>query len=186
LTMRPCDAVSAPIPGVKHWQYQQNGTETEVLLTDSKMPMAEAMAHFDIIVNATLQNTDNPQMYVRNTELENLRNGTLIVDVSCDEAMGFEFAKPTSFEEPTFWANKEKNILYYAVDHSPTFLWNSATFSISQALLPHLENVMRGPDGWNASETIRRSIEIQDGVILNEKILRFQNRNEEYPHLLQK
>ena len=184
LTMRPCDAVSAPIPGVKHWQYQQNGTETEVILTDSTMPMAEAMGHFDIIVNATLQDTDNPQMYVRSNEMPQLRKGTLIVDVSCDEGMGFEFAKPTSFKEPTFWANQERNILYYAVDHSPTYLWNSATFSISRALLPHLETVMRGPEAWSQSETIRRSIEIQDGVIQNPKILRFQNRREEYPHTI--
>ena len=167
--------------GVKHWQYKQDGTETNVILTDSTMPMAEAMGHFDIIVNATLQDTDNPQMYVRSNELSQLRKGTLIVDVSCDEGMGFEFAKPTSFKEPTFWANKERNILYYAVDHSPTYLWNSATFSISRALLPHLETVMRGPK--LEYETIRRSIEIQDGVIQN-KILRFQNRNEEYPHTI--
>ena len=47
------------------------------------------MGHFDIIVNATLQDTDNPQMYVRSNELSQLRKGTLIVDVSCDEGMGF-------------------------------------------------------------------------------------------------
>ncbi|MBM75004.1 MAG: alanine dehydrogenase [Proteobacteria bacterium] len=182
LTMRPCDAVSAPIPGVKHWQYQQEGLDTKVLLTDSKMPMAEAMGHFDIIVNATLQNTDSPQMFVSDDQKKDLRSGALIVDVSCDEGMGFEFAKPTSFEDPTFWVDQSRNILYYAVDHSPTFLWNSATFSISKALLPHLETVMRGSDGWDNSETIRRSIEIRKGVIQNPKILRFQNRSDQYPH----
>jgi len=30
------------------------------------------------------------------------------------------------------------NIHYYAVDHSPSLLWNFATWEISQALLPHL------------------------------------------------
>ena len=49
-------------------------------------------------------------------------------------------------------------------------------------MLPHIETVMRGPEAWSKSETIRRSIEIQDGVIQNSKILRFQNRNEEYPY----
>lgn len=185
LTMRPCDAVSAPIPGVKHWQYQQNGLQTEVLLTDSKMPMAEAMGHFDIIVNATLQNTDNPQMYVFNSEVDHLRAGALIVDVSCDEGMGFEFAKPTSFEDPTFWVDEKKNILYYAVDHSPTFLWDSATFSISKALIPHIESVMLGSEAWDKSETIRRAIEIREGVIQNPKILRFQRRDSEYPHAVE-
>ena len=46
LTMRSCDAVSAPIPGVKHWQYKQDSTETKVILTDSTMPMAESYGAF--------------------------------------------------------------------------------------------------------------------------------------------
>ena len=33
-------------------------------------------------------------------------------------------------------------IHYYAVDHSPSLLWNSATWEISEALLPHLRTVL--------------------------------------------
>ena len=33
------------------------------------------------------------------------------------------------------------------------------------------------------SETISRAIEIRDGVILNQDVLRFQQRKPEYPHL---
>ncbi|MEU1532335.1 hypothetical protein [Streptomyces fagopyri] len=33
----------------------------------------------------------------------------------------------------------------YAVDHSPSHLWNSATWEISEALLPYLRKVMSGP-----------------------------------------
>jgi hypothetical protein len=42
---------------------------------------------------------------------------------------------------------------------------------------------MGGPESWTNSETIRRAIEIQDGVIQNPKILSFQNREAEFPHL---
>ena len=65
LTGRSCEAVSAPIPGVKHWQYRQGeGEETEVILTDGAIPMHQALGHFDIIVNAALQNTARPQMFL--------------------------------------------------------------------------------------------------------------------------
>jgi hypothetical protein len=37
------------------------------------------------------------------------------------------------------------NIHYYAVDHSPSLLWSSAPWEISQALLPHLRTVLGGP-----------------------------------------
>ena len=94
--------------------------------------------------------------------------------------MGFEWARPTSFDEPKFTV--DSGVLYYAVDHTPSYLWNSATWEISDALLPHLRTVMAGPDEWKASETIRRAIEIRDGVVQNPRILSFQHRDADYPH----
>jgi alanine dehydrogenase len=119
-------------------------------------------------------------MFVANDDLGLFRRGALIIDVSCDEGMGFEWARPTSFDEPTFTVGD--GVHYYAVDHSPSYLWDSATWEISEALIPHLGAVMSGPSGWQASETIRRAIEIQDGVVLDPRILSFQQREDEYPH----
>jgi hypothetical protein len=71
---------------------------------------------------------------------------------------------------------------YYAVDHSPSYLWNSATWDISEALLPHIGPVLAGPASWEKTPTIARAIEIRDGVVLNPAILSFQHRDEAYPH----
>jgi hypothetical protein len=73
-------------------------------------------------------------------------------------------------------------VLYYAVDHSPSYLWNSATWENSEALLPFLRTVLGGPGAWDANPTIRRAIEIRDGVIQNRTILSFQGRAPTYPH----
>ena len=81
---------------------------------------------------------------------------------------------------PTFVVGD--NICYYAVDHSPSYLWNSATWEISQALLPYVSTVLSGPEAWNANETIKRAIEIRAGVIQNADILAFQHRKADYPH----
>jgi alanine dehydrogenase len=75
------------------------------------------------------------------------------------------------------------HVNYYAVDHSPSYLWNSASWEISEALLPFLETVAAGPEAWDANETISRAIEIRDGVIRNPDVLEFQGRSAEYPHL---
>jgi alanine dehydrogenase len=74
------------------------------------------------------------------------------------------------------------NICYYAVDHSPSLLWNSATWEISEALRPYLHTVLGGPAAWDSDETIRRAIEIRDGIIQNPAILSFQHRAAHYPH----
>jgi alanine dehydrogenase len=95
--------------------------------------------------------------------------------------MGFSWAKPTTFEDPMFTVGE--HVRYYAVDHSPSYLWDSATWEISEALLPHVATVLGGSAAWDADETIKRAIEIRDGVIGNPAILAFQSREEEYPHV---
>jgi hypothetical protein len=71
---------------------------------------------------------------------------------------------------------------YYAVDHSPCYLWNSATWEISEALIPFLATVMSGGDAWDADLTVRRAIEIRAGVVQNPKILSFQSRSSAFPY----
>jgi alanine dehydrogenase len=94
--------------------------------------------------------------------------------------MGFEFARPTPFTDPMFTVGHD--IHYYGVDHSPSYLWNSATWEISEALLPHVRTVLDGPDAWDADRTIGQAIEIRAGVVQNPRILSFQRRAAEYPH----
>jgi hypothetical protein len=69
------------------------------------------------------------------------------------------------------------------VDHSPSYLWNSTTWENSEALLDYLPTVAAGPAAWDENETIRRAIEIRDGVIVNPRILSFQKRSPTPPHL---
>jgi alanine dehydrogenase len=104
---------------------------------------------------------------------------SLIIDVSCDEGMGFFFAKPTTFKNPMF---KYESIDYYAVDHTPSYLWESATRSISAALIVYLPTVLAGRDSWQKDETIRQAINVDGGVIQNSSILSFQKREPHYPH----
>ncbi len=88
---------------------------------DGEVPIAKALAEFDIIVNCIFQNTERPLIYIKGDEIDLLKPDTLIVDVSCDTGMGFDFARPTSFTNPTFMVGNR--ITYYAVDHSPSYLW---------------------------------------------------------------
>lgn len=74
-------------------------------------------------------------------------------------------------------------VAYHGVDHSPSYLWNSASWSISEALIPYQRTVMEGPSSWNRDPTIRLAIEILDGAVRNPKILSFQGRSAPRPHL---
>jgi alanine dehydrogenase len=183
LTHRSVPAVASPIPSIRMIHFERAADDPGrilVLTGNGPVPIAEFLAQHDIVVNCVLQDTDAPLMFVTRDELRLFAPGSLFVDVSCDEGMGFEWARPTSFADPMLAAGQAMH--YYAVDHSPSYLWNSATWEISEALIPHLRTVMGGPGSWDSDETIRRAIEIRDGVIRNPKILSFQRRSAEFPH----
>lgn len=184
LTSRGVAAVGSPIHSVRITQFDHADEApylSQVITDRGRLPLAPYLAEHDIIVNCTLQDPNAPLTYLNEEDLAEFRPGSLIVDVSCDEGMGFSWARPTSFQDPMF--DVGDHIHYYGVDHTPSYLWNSATWEVSEALMPFLRPVLEGPAGWDASETIRRAIEIRDGEIANQAILEFQDRSAEYPHL---
>ena len=184
LTNRGVAAVGSPIHSVRIAQFDHDNEApflSEVITERGRVPLAPFLAESDIVVNCTLQDPNAPLTYLRTEDLSAFRPGSLIVDVSCDEGMGFSWAKTTTFAEPMFKVGD--HIDYYAVDHSPSYLWNSSSWEISEALLPFLATMISGPDAWTANETIRRAIEIRDGVVLNPDVLQFQRREQGFPHV---
>ena len=183
LTNRAVAAVGSPIHSARmvHFVHDdENPRRSEASTADGPVPLADFLAQHDIIVNCVLQDPKSPLTFLIDDDLDKLAPGTLVVDVSCDEGMGFSWARPTTFEQPAFVVGD--NVVYYAVDHSPSYLWNSATWEISEGLLPYLGAVLAGPEAWDRDTTLRKAIEIRDGVLQNPDIWLFQHRSPEYPH----
>ncbi len=184
LTNRDVAAVGSPIHSTQIVQMGQDEDSPERTWADTPedgiIPVARVLAENDLVVNCVLQDPVAPLIFATEDDLGNFTPGSLIVDVSCDTGMGFSWARPTSFTQPVI--ELANGVQYYAVDHSPSYLWNSATWEISEALLPHLDTVLSGPAAWNSTATIARAIEIRDGTILNPSILSFQQREDAYPH----
>ncbi|MEY9935527.1 alanine dehydrogenase [Catenulispora sp. GP43] len=188
LTGRGVTAVASPIHSARIVQFDHDEADdtgdprrSHAITDEGRQPLAEFLADHDIIVNCVLQDTSAPLTFLIEEDLASLSPGTLVIDVSCDAGMGFSWARPTTFTEPMFTVGD--GVHYYGVDHSPSYLWNSATWENSEALIPFLPAVLAGPAAWEANETIRRAIEIREGTIQNPAILAFQHRSAEYPHL---
>ena len=181
---RPEDEVREEVLDCKYVRIRPGGEgEARMVVVEhdgSTRPLTEKISEADIIVNGTFQDTENPTDFVIEDESSCLKRNSLIIDVSCDEGMGFFFARPTTFKNPMF---KHETIDYYAVDHTPSYLWESATRSISAALIVYLPAVLAGRDSWQNNETIRQAINIDGGVIQNSTILSFQKREPDYPHM---
>jgi alanine dehydrogenase len=186
LTNRDVAAVGSPIHSTEIIQMGRDDDSPDRTWADTPddgiVPVARVLADNDIIVNCVLQDPVAPLIFLTDNDIPSFAPGSLIVDVSCDVGMGFSWARPTTFVEPVI--ELANGVHYYAVDHSPSYLWNSATWEISEALLPHIETLLGGPAAWSSTPTITRAIEICDGVVRNPSILEFQHRDDAYPHLV--
>jgi len=144
-------------------------------------PLLALLLESDIWINAILQDPNHPVMYMNETDVARIKPGTYILDISCDEGLGFPFSRPTSFDAPLI---EMGHFDYYAVDHTPNYLWECASWEVSQALLPYLPEFLKGPAHWAQTRIFREAIEIQAGEIQNSEILAFQKREPVYPHAM--
>ncbi|WP_044415042.1 N(5)-(carboxyethyl)ornithine synthase [Halarcobacter anaerophilus] len=169
---------------VKIQKKSKNNSRMMIIEHDGSMKLLSNLINkADIIVNGVLQDTENPIQFITEEEDSFLKPNSLIIDISCDEGMGFFFAKSTTFEKPLI---KYKTVDYYAVDHTPSYLWESATRSISASLIVYLSSFLSGRKEWKKNETIKHAINIEKGIIQKKAILSYQNRELEYPHLCTK
>ncbi|WP_131737917.1 N(5)-(carboxyethyl)ornithine synthase [Actinomadura roseirufa] len=183
LTRREVTAVAAPIHSARIVHFDRDPDRPDrarVFAGGDPEPMAAFLARHDIVVNCVLQDTGAPLMFATARDLPAFAPGTLVVDVSLDTGMGFDWAAPTTFTEPMFTVGD--GVRYYGVDHSASYLWDSATREISRALLPHLGTVLAGPSAWDADPVIGPAVDVRDGVVQNPAILAFQDRSPHYPH----
>ncbi|WP_223115395.1 N(5)-(carboxyethyl)ornithine synthase [Luteimonas suaedae] len=167
-----------------HYVRIEPGTEGEARMMvvqhdGSRLPLGDLIGEAGIIINGTFQNPASPVDFVTRDEADCLRPGCLVIDVSCDEGMGFYFARPTTFRDPMFEVG---GVDYYAVDHTPSYLWESASRSISAALVVYVEAMAKGRVGWESDPTLSQAVNIDGGVIQKPAIVSFQKRQAEYPH----
>lgn len=168
-TNRPYHLIDNPVKDIKYTQLIADSNHQAHINDRSETLLINELIDADIIINATLQDPLNPVMYMNDEDIKRFKKQTLVVDVSCDEGMGFPFAIPTSLDNPLLDLGVIK---YYGVDHTPTLLWNSASYQITKSLQPFLKQFVDGDFG----ETMNNAVDIKKGIILNQDINTFQNR----------
>ena len=147
-----------------------------------RVPLAGYLAENDIVVNCTLQDTEAPLTYLSDDDLDAVPAGQpdrrRVLRRGHGLRVGHGRPRSTTRCSPSATASH-----YYAVDHSPSYLWNSATWENSEALLPFLPVGDGGPGrAGTRTRPSRRAIEIRDGSVVNPAILQFQRRAAEAPY----
>lgn len=176
-TMRPSSLLGHLISDVNYRQIATNdqGLLELVNINGENTPFIDQLTLADVIVNGVLQDANHPIMYINDCDIEKFQKSCLIIDISCSTGMGFSFAHSTEFFEPLFEIG---HLQYYAIDHIPTLLWDSASWEISSAILPYLPYVINDV----RNKVIDEAVDVKNGKIRNRDILSYQNRSSVYPY----
>jgi alanine dehydrogenase len=137
------------------------------IVTSDNLPIINILKKADIIINATAQDIYKPLIFLQQNDLLKLKSNSLIIDLSCDKNMGFEFATITSFNKPII---KLENSLYYAIDHIPTIDYNNATMAISEQIVSIIPLIFEYLNANIIPPIIERAIQIKNGNIINPDI----------------
>ena len=127
---------------------------------------------YDVLVNAITWDVSRTDHIIYKEDLKKMKQDSMIIDVSCDEGMGIETSRPTAIEKPTYHVN---GVLHYAVDHTPSIFYKTATKSISKQVIKYLPIIMTGKEKKN--NVLRQAIILENGRIYDRKIFENQERS---------
>lgn len=132
----------------------------------------QEIGEYDVVVNAILWDTSRKDHIIYQEDLQRMKRGALIIDLSCDRNGGVETSVPTTIDNPIYVVD---GITHYVVDHTPSLFYKSTSESISEVVSRYLDELI----GEKLGETLQKAVNIQDGVILDQRIIDYQGRCEE-------
>ena len=125
---------------------------------------------FDVIINCILWDPLRQDHIIYNKDLKKMRKNSLIIDVSCDRNGGIESSIPTTIKKPIYIKD---SIVHYVVDHTPSLLYKDATEAISAEVIKYIDTLIKE----QYDEVLENATIIKDGLVIDEEINKFQNRN---------
>ena len=140
-------------------------------LAASSLAIREAVLDADLLIGAVLVVGSRTPALVDRATVEEMKEGSVIVDVDVDHGGCVETSRPTTLQEPTY---QEAGVIHYCVRNVPAAVPVTATRALSNALLPYVREVAgRGlADAINANEGLGRGVAVAEGRVVDPVLAR--------------
>jgi N5-(carboxyethyl)ornithine synthase len=145
------------------------GAEVDVYNRKLEKLFREMMYDYDVLVNCVMWDTNRTDRIIYKDDLKKMKPGTLIIDVSCDRAGAIETSIPTTLENPTYVVD---GITHYVVDHTPSLFYKTTSECISEVVCRFIDNMVEESN----NTILTKALSIQEGTIIDQRIVEFQNR----------
>lgn len=130
---------------------QNLGAEVHIYNRNQEALFQEELPQYDVIINAILWDLKRTDHIMYRKDLPRLKKNAIIIDVSCDRAGAIETSIPTTIANPTYMVD---GILHYVVDHTPSLLYRTASYAISEEIAKYIDDLIEN----RANATLEASV----------------------------
>ena len=150
-----------------------NGQVKTVFSTQDNI--SKHISEADIIIGATLVAGASTPKLISKDMLNDMKTGSVLVDVAIDQGGCFETSHPTTHENPYYDIS---GITHYCVTNMPGAYARTATISLNNATYPFIEKLanMGYQRALEADKNLRNGLNIYNGSITNQAVAISQNR----------
>lgn len=138
--------------------------------------IARASSYADLLVGAVLIPGAKAPTLVPDSLVQEMKQGSVIVDISIDQGGCVETIKPTSHSEPTFLKH---GVVHYGVTNMPGAVPRTSTFALSNATMPFVMQIAnKGYErALKENQMLEKGLNILNGKIVHPAV------SEAFPHL---
>lgn len=143
------------------------GAEVDIYSRKQEEMFKTNMYQYDVVVNCVMWDTNRKDRLIYKEDLKKFKQGTLIIDVSCDPYLEIETSHPTTIDDPVYEVD---GVIHYAVDNTPAMYPISVTKNLSKVFCKYVDNIITE----EYPESIRKAFVINEGHILDDNIKKFR------------
>ncbi|MGH7808547.1 MAG: alanine dehydrogenase [Thermodesulfobacteriota bacterium] len=115
----------------------------------------------DLVIGAVLVTGAKAPRVITKEMISEMEPGSVFVDVAIDQGGCSETSRPTNLDYPTFNVD---GVVHYCVTNIPSLASRTASYSLSNNILPYLLKIADGKVG--ADEALKKGINVDRGRLL--------------------
>ena len=123
----------------------------------------------DLVVGAVLVPGARAPKLVSANDVCDMRDGSVLVDISIDQGGCFETSRPTTHDEPTF---VHEGVVHYCVTNMPGVVPRTATLALNNITLPYVRTIAE--KGWRQAIAddphLANGVNVASGTVWHEAV----------------
>ncbi|MCT2089697.1 alanine dehydrogenase [Micrococcus terreus] len=133
-------------------------------LASSHLNIAEQVIAADLVIGSVLIPGAAAPKLVTAEMVEQMKPGSVLVDIAIDQGGCFENSRPTTHQDPTYLVGDK---IYYCVSNMPGAVPQTSTAALTNSTLPYIQRI--ADLGWrealSADEGFAAGLNAHEGVI---------------------